>query len=114
MLRNIFFLKQEKTHLQYVSLAVAFGRYAYAANKFTLSADSFYKSSKNIKRRRKRVNNPAFVYWMISWGGGGGGKESLTIYDFSSLTWQSLDFPIFFGRPDNFAGYFYICYVKRK
>ena len=48
----IFFLKQEKTHLQYVSLAVAFGRYAYAANKFTLNADSFCKSSKNIKRIR--------------------------------------------------------------
>ena len=31
---------------------------------------------------RKKVNNSAFVYWMISWAG----RDSLTISDFSSLT----------------------------
>ena len=33
---------------------------------------------------RKKVNNSAFVYWMISWAG----RDSLTISDFSSLAWD--------------------------
>ena len=66
-------------------LAVAFGRYAYAANKFTLGANGFWKSFKKDKAytlTRKKVNNSAFVCWMISWAG----RESLTISNFSSLT----------------------------
>ena len=37
----VIFFKNKRTHLQYLRLAVAFGWYAYAANKFTLGANSF-------------------------------------------------------------------------
>ena len=36
---GIFFLNK-RIHLQYLRLAVALGRYAYAANKFTLGANN--------------------------------------------------------------------------
>ena len=78
------FLKTRGPHLQYLLLAVAFGRYAYAANKFTLGANFFQKSFKKDKTytlTRKNVNNTAFVYWIISWAR----RESLKTYDFSSL-----------------------------
>ena len=39
MLGNFFYNK--RTHLQYLGLAVAFGRYSYTANKFTLGANGF-------------------------------------------------------------------------
>ena len=35
-----FFFKM-RIHLQYLRLALAFGRYAYAANKFTLGTNGF-------------------------------------------------------------------------
>ena len=66
------FFKTKRTHLQYFRLAVAFGRYAYAVNKFTHKAYTL---------TGKKVNNSAFVYWIISWAG----RESLTMSDFSSL-----------------------------
>ena len=37
---GIFFFLNKRIHLQYSRLAVAFGRYAYAANKFLLGANS--------------------------------------------------------------------------
>ena len=37
---GIFFFLNKRIHLQYLRLAVAFGRYAYAANKFTLGANN--------------------------------------------------------------------------
>ena len=40
MVGNFFFLNK-RIHLQYLRLAVAFARYAYAANKFTLGANGF-------------------------------------------------------------------------
>ena len=70
--------------MQYLLLAVAFGSYAYAANKFTLGANFFQKSFKKDKTytlTRKNVNNTAFVYWIISWAR----RESLKTSDFSSL-----------------------------
>ena len=105
MLGNFFYNK--RTHLQYLRLAVAFGRYSYTADKFTLGANGFLKSFKKDKAlTRKKVNNSAFVYWMISWAG----KESLTISDFINLRSGGLPFSL----RGLIAGYFYVCYVKRK
>ena len=36
-----FLFYNKRSHLRYLRLAVAFGRYAYAANKFTLGANGF-------------------------------------------------------------------------
>ena len=40
MLGNFFFYNK-RIRLQYLRLAVAFGRYAYAANEVTLGANGF-------------------------------------------------------------------------
>ena len=58
-----FFLNK-RIHLYYLRLAIAFGRYAYPTNKFTLGANGFLKSFKKDKAytlTRKKVNNSAFV-----------------------------------------------------
>ena len=83
-----FFKKQEKTLFAAFASSSRIWPNAYAANKFSLSANGVLKSfgkDRAYTLTRKKVNNPAFVYYDILSGGGGGGAISHDIFFFINL-----------------------------